>query len=71
MFFRPHLHYSDVVHKQDFDRYFHEILESIQYNPLFIITEAIGDMFKGKLYQDCSFSVLSFLTLVQESQLIL
>lgn len=45
--FRPYLHYSNAL--QDFDCSFHELLEFIQYNPVFIIIEAIGGMLKGKL----------------------
>ena len=40
-FFRPHLHYGDILYDQGYNMSFPQKLESIQYDACFAITGAI------------------------------
>ena len=39
-FVRPHLEYDDVIYDQNYNNYFHQKLESIQYNAALTVTGA-------------------------------
>ena len=49
-FDRPHLDYEDILYDQAFNNFFHDRLESVQYNACLDITEAIRDTPKEKNY---------------------
>ena len=48
MFVRPHLDYRDILYDQTFNNFFHERLESIQYNAALAITSAIRSSLREK-----------------------
>ena len=52
LFVRPHLDYGDVIYDQNYNNFFHQKLESIQYNAALAITDAIRGSSKEKLYQE-------------------
>ena len=54
-FIGPHLNYGDVVFDQAFNNFFHQRLDSIQYNAALAITGAIRKTSKEKLYQEVRF----------------
>ena len=39
-FVRPHLEYDDVIYDQNYNNYFHQKLESVQYNAALTVTGA-------------------------------
>ena len=50
---RPHLDYDDILYAQTYVCvFFHQKLESIQYNACLAMTEAIWDTSKEKLCQE-------------------
>ena len=51
-FVRPHLDYGDVIYDQNYNNFFHQKLESIQYNAALAITGAIRGSSREKLYQE-------------------
>ena len=51
-FVRPHLDYGDVIYDQHYNNYFHQNLESIQYNAALAIASAIRGSSKEKFYQE-------------------
>ena len=51
VFDRSHLDYGDILYDQAFSNYFHDRLESIQYNACLAITRSIRGTSKEKLYQ--------------------
>ena len=51
-FSRPHLDYGDILYDQVYNRSFHQMLESIQYNTCLAMTGAIRGTSKEKLYQE-------------------
>ena len=51
-FVRPHLDYVDVIYDQHYNIFFHQKLESIQYNAALAITDTIRGSSKEKLYQE-------------------
>ena len=55
-FIRPHLDHGDVIFDQAFNNFFHQRLESIQYNTVLTITGAIRGTPKEKFYQELGFS---------------
>ena len=57
-FVRPHLDYGDVRYYQAFNAWFHEKLESIQYNACFALTGAIRGTSKEKIYQELGLELL-------------
>ena len=57
-FIRSHLEYRDIVFDQAFNKWFHDNLESIQYNASLAMTGAIRGTSKGKLYQELAFESL-------------
>ena len=57
-FVRPHLDYGDILYDQAFNNFFHERLESIQYNAALAITGAVRGSSREKLYQELSFESL-------------
>ena len=48
-FVRPHLDYDDVIYDQQYNNFFHQKLESIQYNAALAITGAIKGSSREKL----------------------
>ena len=50
-FVRPHLDYDDVLYEQVFNSFFHEKLESVQYNACLALTGVIQGTTK-KIYQE-------------------
>ena len=50
-FIRPHLDYSEIVHKQATNDSFCKKLESVQYNAGLVITGAIKGTSQDKLYK--------------------
>ena len=57
-FIRPHLDYGDVILDQAFNNFFHQRLESIQYNVALAISGAIRGTSNEKLYQELGFESL-------------
>ena len=57
-FVRPHLDYGDILYDQAFNNFFHDRLESIQYNACLAITGAIRGMSREKLYQELGLELL-------------
>ena len=51
-FIRSHLHYGDTIHGQGYIDYFHQKLESIQYNAALAITGAVRGTSLEKLQQE-------------------
>ena len=51
-FIRPHLDYVDTIYDQTYNEFFHQKLESIEYNSVLAITQAIRGTSSGKLYQE-------------------
>ena len=51
-FVRPHLDYGDIIYDQHCNNYFHQKLESIQYNAALAIAGAIRGSSREKLYQE-------------------
>ena len=50
LFARPHLGYGDIIYDQIFNEYFHQRIESIQYNAAIAITGVIRGTSYKKLY---------------------
>ena len=57
-FIRLHLGYGDILYDQTFNNYFHERLESTQYNAALAIAVAIRGSSREKLYQELGFESL-------------
>ena len=57
-FIRPHLDYEDILYDQMLNNYFHERLETIQYNAALAIAGAIRGNSREKLYQELGFESL-------------
>ena len=57
-FIRPLLDYGDVIFDQAFNNFFHQKLESIQYNAALAIIKTIRGTSKKKPYQELSFESL-------------
>ena len=57
-FVRPHLHYGDILLAQIYNSFFHEKLESVQYNACLALTGAIRGSSKEKIYQELGFESL-------------
>ena len=51
-FVRSHLDYGDIIYDQAFNNFFHQKIESLQYNPALAITVAIRGTSREKLYQE-------------------
>ena len=51
-FVRPCLDYGDVIYKQHYNNYFHQKLESIQYNAALALTGTISGSSREKVYQE-------------------
>ena len=51
-FIRPHLDYVDTIYDQTYNEFFHQKLESIEYNSVLAITGAIRSTSSEKLYQE-------------------
>ena len=51
-FVRSHLDYGDIFYNQAFNNFFHDRLESIQYNACLTIMGAIRGTSREKLYQE-------------------
>ena len=51
-FTRSQLDYGDVIYRQAYNSYFHEKLESLQYNACLAITGTIKGTASDKLYQE-------------------
>ena len=51
-FIKPHLDYGDIIYDQAYNLYFHQKLESIQYNPVLALAGAIRVSSREKLYQE-------------------
>ena len=51
-FVRSHLDYADVIYDKSFNDYFKEKLEKVQYSASIIITGAIKDTSRERLYQE-------------------
>ena len=51
-FIRPHLDYGDIIYDQAYNAYFHQKLDSIQYNAALPIVGAIRGTSKEKLYNE-------------------
>ena len=49
---RPHLDYGDIIHDQTYQKWFHEKLESIQYNAALATRSGIRGTSREKLYQE-------------------
>ena len=47
---RSHLDYGEIIYDQSYNTYFHQRLESLQYNATLAITGAIRGTSKEKLY---------------------
>ena len=52
LFARSHLDYGDVIYVQPNNSSFSDKIESLQYNAVLAITDAIGGSSKEKLYQE-------------------
>ena len=52
VFIRPHLDYRDIIYYQTYNEFFHQKMESIQYNAALVITGAIRGTSREKLYQE-------------------
>ena len=57
-FVRPHLDYGDIIYDQAHNPWFHQKLESLQYNVCWAITGAIRGSSREKLYQELDFESL-------------
>ena len=51
-FIRPHFDYGDVIYYQSYNTFFHQRLESLQYNAALAITGAIRGTSKENLYSE-------------------
>ena len=51
-YIRPHVDYGDIIYDQAFNLFFHQKLESIQYNAALALTGAIRGNSREKLYQE-------------------
>ena len=51
-FIRPHLNYGDIIYGQAYNLFFHQKLESIQYNAALPLTVATRGSSREKLYQE-------------------
>ena len=51
-FIRPHLDYGDVIYYQSYNTFFHQRLESLQYNAALAITGAIRGTSRENLYSE-------------------
>ena len=51
-FMRSHLDYGEIIYDQSYNTYFHQRLESLQYNAALAITGAIRGTLKEKLYNE-------------------
>ena len=49
---RSHLDYGEIIYDQSYNTYFHQRLESLQYNAALAITGAIRGTLKEKLYNE-------------------
>ena len=51
-FIRPHLDYGDIIYDQTYNTFFHQRLDSLQYNAALAIIGAIRGTSKEKLYNE-------------------
>ena len=51
-FVRTHLDYDDIIYDQAFNNFFHQKIESLQYNAALAIKGAIGGASREKMYQE-------------------
>ena len=51
-FIRPHLDYGDIIYDQAYTALFHQKIESVQYNSALVITGAIRETSKEKIYHE-------------------
>ena len=51
-FVRPHLHYADTIYDKTFNDFFKGKLEKFPYSAALIITGAIKDTFRERLYKE-------------------
>ena len=58
MFVRNHINYSDIIYEQAFNNYFHQKIESLQYNSALAIIGAIRGMSREKIYQELGLEFL-------------
>ena len=49
---RSHLDYGEIIYDQSYNTYFHQRLESLQYNAALAITGAIRGTLTEKLYNE-------------------
>ena len=57
-FIRPHLDYGNIIYDQAYNLFFHQKLESIQYNAALALTGAIRGSSREKLYHELSLETL-------------
>ena len=57
-FIRPHLDYGDIIYDRVYNTFFHQNIESIQYNAALAITGAVRGTSREKLYQELGFESL-------------
>ena len=57
-FVRSHLDYGDIIYDQAYNAFFHQKIESIQYNTALAITGAIRATSREKLYYELDFESL-------------
>ena len=57
-FIRPHLDYGDIIYDQAYNLFFHQKLESIQYNAALALIGAIRSSSREKLYRELSLETL-------------
>ena len=58
-FIRPHLHYGNIIYDQTYNDYFHQKIESIQYDAALAIAGVISGTSIEKLYQELGLESLS------------
>ena len=57
-FIRLHLDYRDIIYDQTYNEYFHQKMDSIQYNGALAITDTVRGTSREKLYQELGLETL-------------
>ena len=57
-FVRTHLDYGDIIYDQAFSNYFHQKIQSLQYNVALAIAGAIRETSREKIYQELALESL-------------
>ena len=57
-FVRPHLDYGDNMYEKAYNSFFHETIESVQYNACLAVTEAIRSTSKEKIHDELGLEFL-------------